>query len=274
MTTKDGGERNAGPAAARKPAASNAEPVLLQERDDGRVRILTLNRPDARNALSAPLRTELIQCLQEAENDAAVGAVVVTGASSMFAAGADLKELLARSSDEQRHFLQPPHIYSIIEGLRKPVIAAINGHALGAGLELATACDVRVCSDQAKLGQPEISLGLIPGGGGTQRLVRLVGPGNAARIVLTGDAIPAAEAHAIGLVDVVVTKDQVVAKAIELAQAMARHDANALAAGKRVLRAADGDYQQGLALEVEEFVKLHARPEAKARIQAFLDKAK
>lgn len=248
--------------------------TLVLSEDHGRVRLLTLNRPDARNALNAALRIELIQCLQEAENDEGIGAVVVTGAGTLFAAGADLKELLSRSSDEQLHFLQPPHIYSIIESLRKPVIAAVNGHALGAGLELATACDVRVCSDQAKLGQPEISLGLIPGGGGTQRLVRLVGPGQAARIVLTGDALSAAEALDLGLVDVVAPKDQVVARAIELAQAMARHDAAAIAAAKRALRAADGDDASGLALEIEEFVKLHARPEAKARIQAFLEKAK
>lgn len=246
--------------------------ALVLERDDGRVRILTLNRPDARNALSAALRTELIQCLQEADNDAAVGAVVLTGSGSAFAAGADLKELLARTSEEQEHFLQPPHIYSILEGLRKPVVAAINGHALGAGLELATACDVRVCAESAKLGQPEISLGLIPGGGGTQRLVRILGRGQASRLVLTGEAIPAMEAHRIGLVDVVVAKDLVVAEAVKLAQTMAAHDPVALAAAKRALRAGEGPYDDGLVLEIEEFVRLHGRDETKTRIRAFLDK--
>lgn len=246
--------------------------ALVLERDDGRVRILTLNRPDVRNALSAALRTQLIQCLQEAENHAGIGAIVLTGAGSAFAAGADLKELLARSSEEQQHFLQPPHIYSIIEGLRKPVVAALNGHALGAGLELATACDVRVCSDAAKLGQPELSLGLIPGGGGTQRLVRLLGRGQASRIVLGAEALTATEAHRIGLVDLVVAKDQVVAEATRLAQAMAAHDPVALAAAKRVLRAGEGPYDVGLALEIEEFVRLHGRAETRARIQAFLAK--
>jgi enoyl-CoA hydratase len=248
---------------------------LVLESDEGRVRVLRLNRPEARNALSAALRTELIQCLQEAENDAGVGAIVLAGEGSTFAAGADLGELLARSTEEQLHFLQPPHIYSIVEGLAKPVVAAVNGHALGAGLELATACDVRVCADSAKLGQPEVNLGLIPGGGGTQRLARLVGSAQAARLVLTGDPVTAEEALRIGLVDAVVPKDQVLAKAVELAAAMARHDAHALAAAKRALLAARGEgYQKGLALEIEEFVRLHARPEAHARIRAFLDRAK
>jgi enoyl-CoA hydratase len=248
---------------------------LVLESDEGRVRVLRLNRPEARNALSAALRTELIQCLQEAEHDGGVGAVVLTGEGSAFAAGADLGELLARSPEEQLHFLQPPHIYSVVEGLAKPVVAAINGHALGAGLELATACDVRVCSASAKLGQPEVTLGLIPGGGGTQRLARLVGAGQAARLVLTGDPVTADEALRIGLVDLVVPKEQAVAKAVELAAAMARHDAHALAAAKRALLAARGaDHARGLALEIDEFVRLHARPESKARIQAFLDRSR
>ena len=245
---------------------------LVKARDEGRVRVLTLDRPDARNALSAELRTDLLAELQRAGNDPGVGAVVLTGAGSAFAAGADLKELLARSSDEQRHFLQPPHIYSAVESLAKPVVAAVNGHALGAGLELATACDVRVVAAEAKLGQPEVNLGLIPGGGGTQRLARLVGRGHAARLVLTGELVTGEEAGRLGLADVVVPKADVLAKAIELAAAMARHDPAALAAGKRALRAADGPYDDGLETEIEEFVKLHARPEARQRIQAFLDK--
>jgi enoyl-CoA hydratase len=241
----------------------------------GRVRVLTIDRPDARNALSAGLRSELIAALKAAEADAAIGAIVLTGVEKSFAAGADLKELLARSSDEQLHFLQPPHIYSTIEGLAKPVVAAINGHALGAGLELATACDVRVCAADAKLGQPEVSLALIPGGGGTQRLVHLVGAGQAARLVLTGDLVTGEEAGRIGLVDVVVPRDQVVTKATELAAAMARHDPQALAAAKRSLLAARGPgYASGLNTEVEEFVRLHARPESRQRIQTFLDNPK
>ncbi|MEA3204243.1 MAG: enoyl-CoA hydratase [Thermoplasmata archaeon] len=247
--------------------------ALVLERDEGRVRVLTLNRPAARNALDSAIRTELIQCLQEAENDAGVGAVVLTGAGTAFAAGADLRELLARSSAEQQEFLQPPHIYSIVEGLRKPVVAALNGHALGAGLELATACDLRVCAATAKLGQPEINLALIPGGGGTQRLVRLVGPAQAAKLVLTGEPIDAAEALRIGLVDEVAADPA--ERAMALATAIAAKDPAAVAAAKEALRAArDLPYAEGLAKEVALFVRLHARPEAKERIQGFLEKAK
>jgi enoyl-CoA hydratase len=265
---------SAGSKAATAATSKGSSASLVLAEDQGRVRILTLNRPDARNALSATLRTELIQHLHECANDGSVGAIVITGAGLAFAAGADLKELLARNSDEQRHFLQPPHIYSIIEELPKPVVAAVNGHALGAGLELATACDVRVVSSEAKLGQPEISLGLIPGGGGTQRLARLVGHGQASRLVLSGDLVTGDEAGRLGLADVVVPKADVLATAVKLAESMARHDPAALAAGKRALHAADGPYEKGLELEIEEFVKLHARPESRQRIQDFLDKPK
>lgn len=250
-------------------------PPLVLERDEGRVRILALNRPDARNALSAALRQDLIACLHEADNDASVGAVVVTGTGQSFAAGADLRELLARSSQEQRAFLQPPHIYMVIEALRKPVVAAVNGHALGAGLELATACDMRVAAQHAKLGQPEVTLGLIPGGGGTQRLVRLVGHGQASRLVLTGQAVDADEALRIGLVDgVVPTGEDVVAAAVAWAAAMARNDPDAVAAGKRALAAArEAPYADGLRAEVELFLQQHAAAATRQRIQAFLDKA-
>lgn len=246
---------------------------LVLTEDHGRVRVLTLNRPDARNALSAALRQDLILHLHEALNNAAIGAVVITGAGTAFAAGADVNELLARSSDEQRHFLQPPHIYSVIEEAPKPVVAAIQGHALGAGLELATACDVRVCSEDAKLGQPEINLGLIPGGGGTQRLPRLLGRGQASRLILSGKPVTGTEALALGLVDLVVPRGDVVPQAIALAQEMAAHDPAALAAAKRALRAAHGPPEAGLALEIDEFVKLHGRAETRANLQAFLNKA-
>ena len=250
------------------------DPLVLV-RQEGRVRLLTLNRPAARNALDAAVRTELIQCLHEAENDAGVGALVLTGAGSAFAAGADLRELLARTTAEQERFLQPPHVYSTIEGLRKPVIAALNGHALGAGLELATACDLRIASEKAKLGQPEINLALIPGGGGTQRLVRLTGPAAATRLVMTGEAIEAAEALRLGLVDAVVPPERVVEHALAIAAQMASKDPKAIAAAKEALRAArELPYREGLAKEIGLFVQLHARQESKELVRGFLEKPK
>jgi len=245
--------------------------VSVRALDEGRVRVLALDRPEVRNALNAALRTDLIEALHAAEADESVGAVVLTGEGKCFAAGADLKELLARGSEEQRDFLRPPHIYSVVEGLAKPVVAAVNGHALGAGLELATACDARIAHPAAKLGQPEIHLALIPGGGGTQRLVRLIGSGQAARLVLTGDPVTAAEALAMGLVDEVA--EDPVGRAVALAAAMARHDPRALAEAKRALRTAlELPYREGLEAEAEAFVGLHARDAARRRIQAFLER--
>lgn len=248
------------------------EPLVVAEKQ-GRVLVVLLNRPSARNALSSPLRQALIQVLRGAASDADVGAVVISGAGSAFAAGADLGELLERTSAQQEAFLQPPHIYSVIEQLDKPVIAAINGHALGAGLELATACDVRICSDGAKLGQPEINFALIPGGGGTQRLARLVGHGVASRLIMTGTPMTAEDARRVGLVDEVCPAAEVLTRAVTVATTMAGHDPDALAAAKLALRAArDETYPEGLAREIGLFVRLHAREESQRRIQAFLDK--
>ncbi len=248
----------------------------VNARRDGRVLILTFNRPEARHALDAATRAELLAHLGEAAGDESVGAVVLTGTGSCFAAGADLRELLARNPEDQRRIMAEPTIFAAVEDLDKPVIAALNGHALGAGLELATACDVRVCAPRAKLGQPEINLALIPGGGGTQRLVRLVGAGRAARMVLSGDPVAAGEALAWGLVDEVVSGDEPLAAehaAVALAQRMARHEPGALAAAKAALRAATRlPYADGLAFEVERFLEMHARPEARSRIEAFLER--
>lgn len=248
------------------------EPLVVAERQ-GRVLVVLLNRPKARNALNAALREALVATLRNAGTDPDVGAIVLSGSGSAFAAGADLAEMQARTSREQEAFLQPPHIYSVVEQLDKPVVAAVNGHALGAGLELATACDLRIAAETAKMGQPEIQFALIPGGGGTQRLVRLVGPGNAARLVLSGQPVDAGEALRIGLVEEVVPVADCLTRAVLVAHQLAEHDAGALSAAKQALRAArDEPYAAGLAREIGLFIRLHGRPESKAKIQAFLDK--
>lgn len=242
--------------------------VLAQQ--DGPLLLLTLNRPEKRNALSAALRRALIARLEAARDDAQTRVIVLRGAGDKaFAAGADVEELAARSTFEQRRFLQPPHIYGAIAGHPKPVIAAIHGLALGAGLELAMACDLRVASPSSKLGQPEIALGIIPGGGGTQRLPRLVGLGRASRMVLTGEAVDATTAHAWGLVDELA--EDPVARAREIGLAMAQRGPLALRLAKEALRASEElPLREALERETELFTLAFQGPEAKSGIQGFL----
>lgn len=243
--------------------------LVLRERE-GAVLVLTLNRPDKRNALDAALRLALRAALAEDRDDASTRAVVLRGAGEKaFAAGADVVELSRRTTFEQRAFLSPPHIYSAVATHPKPVVAAIQGLALGAGLELAMACDLRVASPGAKLGQPEIALGIIPGGGGTQRLPRLVGAGRATRMVLTGEPIDGATALAWGLVDELA--DDPVARAKALAATMATRSPTALRLAKEALRAAEElPLEKGLAREVDLFSLAFGSPEAKQGIAAFL----
>src|SRR6188768_1389360 len=169
---------------------------------EGRVAILTINRPDKLNALNEEVRVDLLAALAAIESDAEVGAVVITGAGEKsFIAGADIGEFAGRTPFDQREAMASPRVFDIMANFPKPVIAMINGFCLGGGCELAMSCDMRIASDKARFGQPEIKLGLIPGGGGTQRLPRLVGLGHAMRLILTGDMIGADEAKAIGLVE-------------------------------------------------------------------------
>jgi enoyl-CoA hydratase len=181
--------------------------TILVERD-GPVAIITINRPQVLNALTDQVKRELLSALEELEADSGVRAIVLTGAGDRaFAAGSDINELQALPSAaaaEERSRLSHRLLARIEEG-PKPVIAAINGFALGAGCELAMACDIRIASDTARLGQPEVNLAIIPGAGGTQRLPRLVGRGMASLLCLTGDQIDAAEAYRIGLVDKLVS---------------------------------------------------------------------
>lgn len=243
--------------------------LVLRERT-GPLLLLTLNRPEKRNALSAALRHELMDALAADKADETTRVVIVLGAGGKaFAAGADVEELAARSTWDQRAFLAPPHVYSALASHPKPVIAALNGHALGAGLELAMACDLRVASPQAKFGQPEIALGIIPGGGGTQRLPRLVGLGRASRMVLSGDAIDAATALSWGLVDEVA--EDPVARAKEIASQMATRGPLALRLAKEALRASEElPLREALERERDLFLLAFQSAEAKAGIQGFL----
>jgi enoyl-CoA hydratase len=195
---------------------------LLIERDAG-VATITINRPRLLNALNTQTLDELRRALLAFRHDDEVKAVIVTGAGDKaFVAGADINELALQTPTGGRDVaLRGQHVLDLIENLGKPVIAAINGYALGGGCELAMACTIRIAADTAKLGQPEINLGMIPGYAGTQRLARLVGRGRALELLLSGDQISAAEAYRIGLVNRVVPAAELMAEARRVAQAFA-----------------------------------------------------
>src|SRR5258708_21517194 len=179
------------------------ETLLLERRN--RVAIITINRPDKRNALNIKTREEGAAVLEELRTDDSVGAVVLTGAGdAAFIAGADIAEFAGRTALTQRAVMAGRSLFNAIDTFPKPIIAMINGYCLGGGCEVALACDIRICSENASFGQPEINLGIIPGGGGTQRLTRLVGEGKAMEMILTGEIIDARTAFAIGLVNHVV----------------------------------------------------------------------
>jgi len=197
---------------------------LLLERD-GAVAIVTINRPNVLNALNTVTVDELRRVMLDFRQDESVRAIVVTGAGEKsFVAGADINELAVQTPTGGReHALTGQHVFDVIENLGKPVIAAINGFALGGGCELAMACTLRIAADTARLGQPEIALGLIPGYAGTQRLARLVGKGRAMEMILTGAPITADEALRIGLVSRVVPALELMTEARKLAAQLARN---------------------------------------------------
>jgi enoyl-CoA hydratase len=185
--------------------------------------IVTINRPKVLNALNTRTLDELRRAMLELKHDDAVRAVVLTGSGEKsFVAGADINELAVQTpAGGREHALAGQHVLDLIEQMGKPVIAAINGYALGGGCELAMACTIRIAADTAKLGQPEINLGIIPGYAGTQRLARIVGKGRALELLLTGDQVSAHEAHRLGLVNRVVPGAELMAEAKQLAAALA-----------------------------------------------------
>jgi enoyl-CoA hydratase len=195
---------------------------LLLERD-GAVAIVTINRPAVLNALNSPTTDELRRAVLELKHDAAVRAVIITGSGAKaFIAGADINELAALTPAQgKEHALRGQHVLDLIDNMGKPVIAAVNGFALGGGCELAMACTLRIAADTARFGQPEINLGIIPGYAGTQRLSRLVGKGVALDLLLTGRQINADEALRIGLVNRVVAAAELMAEAKKLAGELA-----------------------------------------------------
>jgi enoyl-CoA hydratase/carnithine racemase len=251
----------------------NDSPVLLEKRDD-HVAVLTLNRPDKLNALNAELRARLIELFDELRDDDAVRAVVIHGVGEKaFVAGADITEFAARTAEEQREVYRQPRIYEAVADFPKPVIAAIHGFCIGGGSELALACDVRVADRTARISQAEIRIGLIPGGGGTQRLARLVGRGWATIISLTGDFVEAEEAHRIGLVDMLVDEGRHLERALELAARMTRWSPVALRLAKQaILTAFETPLSEGLEQEKELFLEAFASEDGREGVRAFVEK--
>ena len=219
------------------------------------------------------MREELTEVLATI-GDSEACVVVITGSEdcNAFVAGADVSELRERNMLEQRQASERPRVYERIADLRIPVIARINGHALGGGLELAMACDIRVAQRDAKLGQPEINLGIIPGGGGTQRLPRLIGEGQAMRLILTGDLIDADDAYEIGLVDQVSDTEHLDDNVTAIVEPIAEKSPIALEYAKQSIRAASRmNLDNGIDYEAELFAQLFATEEKDEGIDAFLE---
>jgi enoyl-CoA hydratase len=249
------------------------EAAVLMEKV-GRVAILTINRPDKANALNEQVRNESLAHLEAIQNDDEIGVVVITGSGDkFFIAGADIKEFAGRSPFDQREAMRFPRVFDVMANFPKPVIAMINGFCLGGGCELAMSCDMRIASDKARLGQPEINLGLIPGGGGTQRLPRLVGSGNAMRLILSGDMVGAEEAKSIGLVDQVVAHDDLRATTLALAEKIAGKSPLTLRVAKEAIRASERlAIEEGILYERDLFCLCFSTEDKEEGVAAFLEK--
>ena len=241
----------------------------------GAVGIATLNRPDALNALNTPLLDELAAALEAWDAGSEVRCIIVTGTERAFAAGADIKEMQPKSfSDMHRENLYGAQ-FDRIARIRKPIIAAVAGHALGGGCELALACDFVIAADTARFGQPEITLGIMPGLGGSQRLARAVGKAKAMDLCLTGRVMDAAEAEASGLVSRVVPADLLMAEALKAAQKIAAQSAPAVAMVKDVVnRAFETSLAEGLHYERRAFHAMFATQDQKEGMAAFAGKRK
>jgi enoyl-CoA hydratase len=242
----------------------------------GRVAIITINRPDKRNALNIKTREEGAALLDQLREDDSVGVVVFTGAGDKaFVAGADIGEFAGRTAITQREVMTSRSLFTAIDTFPKPVIAMINGYCLGGGCELALACDIRIASENASFGQPEINLGIIPGGGGTQRLPRLVGEGKAMEMILTGEIIDARTAFAIGLVNHVVPADQLQTKTMDVATRIADKSPIALQLAKEAVKlASKSNLDEGLRREVDLFALCFSTEDKNEGVSAFLEKRK
>lgn len=246
------------------------ETILVETR--GRVGLITLNRPEALNALNSRMLEELIAAVEAFDNDVGVGAIVVTGSQKAFAAGADIKEMQAKSFVDayMADFLSG---WDRFARLRKPVIAAVAGYALGGGCELALMCDFILAGDNAKFGQPEITLGIIPGMGGTQRLVRAIGKSKAMEMCLTGRMMDAQEAERCGLVAQVFPASELLQEAMKVAGRIAEFSQPAVMMAKEAVnRSFETSLEEGLRFERRMFHSMFALDDQKEGMAAFIEK--
>ena len=235
---------------------------------------VTVNRPQALNALNMDVLGELYDVFSTIEKDAEVKAVILTGEGRAFVAGADIAQMYELSSIEGREMMTLGHkVMNLIESIEKPVIAAVNGFALGGGCELSMACDIRIASEKAKFGQPEVGLGIIPGFGGTQRLARLVGKGMAKYLIMSAETIPASEAYRIGLVEKVVAPEELLPEAEKLAKTIASKAPVAIGSAKTAINNGyDMDMKSASRFEIETFTAAFSTDDKREGMGAFLEK--
>jgi len=241
---------------------------------DRKIAVVTINRPESLNALNTQVFNDLESAFDFLENEKTVNCVIVTGSGEKsFVAGADIKEFSNFSQEKATELSKRGHfVFNKIENLSKPVIAAVNGFALGGGLELAMACHIRYASENAKLGLPEVTLGLIPGYGGTQRLPKLVGKGIANEMIFSAKMISAEKAKSIGLVNEVFTLEELIPKAQELAEQIVKNSPQGIAKAITAVNASDSE--NGMESEINSFGELFAAGDFKEGVSAFLEKRK
>lgn len=253
---------------------SNYETITVEKR--GAVAVLTINRPDKLNALNSKVHSEGVKALDDLRADAEVRVLVITGAGEKsFVAGADISEFAGQTAVTQRGVFYERSLFNSLDSFPKPVIAMVNGFCLGGGCELALACDIRLASERARFGQPEINLGIIPGGGGTQRLTRLVGEGKAMELILSGEMIDASTALDLGLANHVFAPEELEAKTMEMANKIAEKSPIALQMAKEAVKLASrSNLDEGLRREVDLFAICFSTEDKEEGVAAFLEKRK
>ena len=248
--------------------------VLIERKDN--IGIVTVNRPEQMNSLNSVTRKEMAEAFTELGDDSEILVIILTGApGKAFIAGADIKEFLKLNLKTEKELKNDWLVTEVIENLKKPVIAMIDGFCLGGGLEIAMSCDLRVASDRTKLGQPEINIGIIPGAGGTQRLTRLVGEGRAMEMILTGRMVKAEEGLQYGILNFIFTPEELEEKTMEMAKKITEKSPYAIERAKQSVKSVSNmNLKEGLKFEREMFLECFTSDDGKEGITAFIEKRK